>query len=171
MARRDQFWQGTLVGLIVGLVGGVLLAPKSGKETRAALKRRTKQLAGDASERVNRLSTELNVKVEKLREAAQDLGEEARAESQGLIARAEVLKQDLRSSTKSLADSGRMAKDATMGNVRRLIDEGSTLMNELESVTKRLVTSAKTKLGNNHEPKGEAVQRVEELERNGHEES
>lgn len=168
MTKSSNYWRGTLLGIVIGLIGGVLLAPKSGKETQADIKRRAKGLMGDTTEQVGKLSDQLGAKVEKLKAVAKDLGEEAREESQSLIARAEVMKQDLRSSTKTLGQASRGAKDETLSSVRQIIDEGATLMNELEGATKRLVHSAKTKLSREDAAGQAALARVEELEQNGH---
>ncbi len=169
MSRQRNFWEGTFLGVLIGIVAGVLLAPKSGKETRADISAKTKKLAGDASKRAGRLAKDLGDGAERLRQVAKDLGAEAREESQALIARAEVMKQDLNASTKDLAQASKSTKDATLANVRGLMDEGAALMIELEGVTKRLVNSAKVKARKGaDEEAGEAAKRVEELERNGH---
>jgi gas vesicle protein len=38
MARSSSFLEGILVGAAIGFIGGVLLAPRSGKETREKIK-------------------------------------------------------------------------------------------------------------------------------------
>ena len=165
MSKPNSFWRGTLYGVIIGLLGGILLAPKSGRETQDDIKRRAKQMMGDTSRQVDKLQNQLGAKVEKLKEAAKDLSEEAREESLSLIARAQVMKQDLRTSTKSLGQVSKGTKDETLANVRQIMDQGATLMNELEDATKRLMRSAKSKL---RESQPEALARIEELEQNGH---
>lgn len=171
MNKSNNFFRGTLLGLAVGLIGGVLLAPKSGRETQADIKRRAKGIIGDASQRADQLQNQLGDRVERLKAAAKDLGEEAREESQGLIARAELMKQDLRTSTKSLGNAGRGAKDETMASISQMMDHGATLMNELESATKRLVRSAKGKLRSQSADNQAALARIEELEQNGRDSS
>src|SRR6185312_10792916 len=94
MAR--SFWKGTLVGAVLGAVAGILLAPKSGKETREDIKRNVKGTYHDFQQRLETMSDEMGGRVENLKAAAKDLKGEAKEESQELVRRAEVLKQDLR---------------------------------------------------------------------------
>ena len=55
MANNDEgggvgFWTGFLVGGVVGLVAGVLFAPKSGEETRALIGEKTAEWRDRAEE-------------------------------------------------------------------------------------------------------------------------
>ncbi len=56
---------GAMVGAAAGFVAGVLLAPKSGKETREDLKNSGKKLAHEADRHAKRLLTELSDTVDK----------------------------------------------------------------------------------------------------------
>ncbi|HEY2004423.1 MAG TPA: YtxH domain-containing protein [Candidatus Saccharimonadia bacterium] len=145
MAR--SFWKGTLIGAVMGAVAGILLAPKSGKETREDIKRNVKGTYLDFQNRLESMSDEMTGRVENLKAAAKDLKGEAREESQELIRRAEVLKQDLRISANNLAKSGAQTKDVAVKQVKQLLDEGSGVMSELERVTKHLANSARDKMG------------------------
>jgi gas vesicle protein len=49
MAKSNTFVTGLIAGAIIGAVAGLLLAPKSGKETRKLLKDRASQLGEKAS--------------------------------------------------------------------------------------------------------------------------
>jgi len=145
MGKKSNVAKGTIFGLIVGAIAGLLLAPKSGKETQADIKRKIKATAGDIQERLESMSGEITGRVDTLKEAAKDLRGEAKEESQELIKRAEVLKQDLRISATNLSKQGSAAKDATIKDVKLLLNEGSSVMDELERVTKHLIGSAKDK--------------------------
>ena len=145
MGKKANVAKGTIFGLIVGAIAGLLLAPKSGKETQADIKRKIKTTANDIQKRLEQMSDEVSGRVDVLKEAAKDLRGEAKEESQELIKRAEVLKQDLRISATNLAKQGNAAKDATIKDVKQLLSEGSAVMDELERVTKHLVNSAKDK--------------------------
>jgi gas vesicle protein len=145
MSKRS-FWQGTIIGAAVGAVAGLLLAPKSGKETRADIKRNVKGTYQDVMKQLEKMSNDMTGRVNDLREAAKDLKGEAREESQELIRRAEVLKQDLRVSANSLAASGNQTKDVAIKQVKQLLNEGAGVMSELERVTKHLAASAKQKM-------------------------
>jgi gas vesicle protein len=143
---KRSFWKGTFMGVMLGALAGILLAPKSGKETRGDIKDKVKGTYQDVVARLETMSDEVGGKVDSLKEAAKDLKGEAREESQELIRRAEVLKQDLRVSASNLSKSGAEAKDGAVKQVKQLLNEGADVMSELERVTKRLAGSARTKV-------------------------
>ena len=144
---RRSFLKGTIIGALVGAAAGVLLAPKSGKETRKDIKNKVQGTYQDFMVSLETMSDEMGGRVKTLREAAKDLTGEAREESQELIRRAEVLKQDLRVSASSLAESGAQTKDLAIKQVKQLLNEGAAVMAELERVTRHLAGSAKEKIG------------------------
>ena len=143
---KKTFWKGTIVGILAGAVAGILMAPKSGKETQADIKRKVKATAEDVQSGLMKMTNEVSGHVDHLKEAAKDLKGEARIESQELIKRAEVLKQDLRIASANLAKNGTRTKDDAMKNVKHLMAEGAEVMKELERVTKKLADSAKSKV-------------------------
>ena len=142
---KKTFVRGTVMGIIAGLVGGILLAPKSGKETQDDIKRKVAGTYNDILASLESLSEEVGGKVDNLKSAAKDLKGEAKEESQELIRRAEVLKQDLRIAGTNVAKNGTKSKDSAMKQVKLLMGEGAEVMKELERVTKRLAGSAKEK--------------------------
>jgi gas vesicle protein len=144
MAR--SFWKGTFIGVLLGALAGVLLAPKSGKETRSHIKDKVKGTYLDFAERLETMSDEVGGRVDSLKEAAKELKGEAKEESQELIRRAEVLKQDLRVSATNLSKSGVEAKEGALKQVKQLLGEGADVMSELERITKKLAASAKDKM-------------------------
>jgi gas vesicle protein len=143
--KKRTFVQGTIIGVVLGAVAGILLAPKSGKETQEDIKRKVKGTASEAYARIESLSDEVSGRLDNLKDAAKDLRGEAKEESQELVRRAEVLKQDLRISATNLSKNGATVKDATMKDMKQLFSEGSSVMKELERVTRKLVDSSKDK--------------------------
>jgi gas vesicle protein len=143
--KKNTFVKGTIVGALIGAIGGLLLAPKSGKETQADIKRKVKGTYQEILDSLDSMTNEVGGKVDSLKVAAKDLKGEAKEESQELIRRAEVLKQDLRIAGTNLAKSGAKTKDSSVKQVKLLMGEGADVMKELERVTKRLAASAKDK--------------------------
>ncbi|HEY6736518.1 MAG TPA: YtxH domain-containing protein [Candidatus Saccharimonadia bacterium] len=143
---KRSFVKGTVIGVVLGTIAGILLAPKSGKETRNDIKDKVRGTYQDFVTRLEAMSDEVGGRVDSLKEAAKDLTGEAREESQELIHRAEVLKQDLRISASNLAKSGAEAKDGAVKQVKQLLTEGADVMSELERVTRKLANSAKGKV-------------------------
>lgn len=146
VVKKTSFLKGTIIGAAIGALAGILLAPKSGKETQDDIKRKVKGTYADIQRRLEKMSDEVGGRVDSLKEAARDLKGEAREESQELIRRAEVLKQDLRVSASNLADSGVQTKDVAVKQVKQLLNEGASVMTELERVTRHLANSAKGKV-------------------------
>ena len=60
---------GFMVGVVVGAMAGVLLAPQSGEETR----RQLKDLAGDAKDKMSGLASEAKETVQDLAEKSKQL--------------------------------------------------------------------------------------------------
>jgi gas vesicle protein len=137
--------KGTLVGAVVGAIAALLLAPKSGKETQADLKKRAKQVVKDADERIVEMESELEGRIDNLKLAARDLRGEAYEDSQRLITRAEILKNDLQDSAARVSKAGNEVKGDAMTDAKRLVSEGATVMSELEKMTKKIMASAKEK--------------------------
>lgn len=144
--KKLSFTKGTIIGAGIGAIAALLLAPKSGKETQADIKRKVKGTYQDLHNKLEDLSDELAGRVDNLKVAAGDLKGEAKEESQDLIRKAEMLKQDMRIAASDMAKSGEKTKDTAMKNVKKLIGEGSDVMSELERVTKVLANSAKEKV-------------------------
>ncbi len=144
--KKLSFARGTIVGAAIGAVAALLLAPKSGKDTQADLKRKVKGTYKDAHDKLEAISDDLAGRVDNLKVAASDLKGEAKVESQDLIKKAEILKQDMRIAASDMAKSGSNTKDTAVKHVKQLMHEGSDVMAELERVTKQLAGSAKDKV-------------------------
>ena len=79
MAKNNggKFALGALIAGAVGYVAGILTAPKSGKETRADLKRKATEIKDEASKRVNSAKNEAAKKGNELKDQADELVERA----------------------------------------------------------------------------------------------
>lgn len=141
------FLKGGVIGVAIGAVTALLLAPKSGKETQADIKNKAKKVARDADVRIAELERELDGRIDNLKVAAKELRGEAYEESQRLITRAELLKQDLQDSATRLAKDGNAVRSDATTDAKRLLNEGSAVLSELEKTTKKIVASAKDKAG------------------------
>jgi gas vesicle protein len=146
MSKKSGLFKGTIFGIVIGAIAGVLLAPKSGKDTQKDIARKVKETAADIQSRLEDMTAEVTGRVDSLKEAAKDLSDEAKAESHDLVKRAEVLKKDLLISATNLAKQGNTTKEATLKDVNKLLNEGTQMMDELERLTKKLMDSAKDKL-------------------------
>lgn len=78
---------GAAVGAAAGFVAGVLLAPKSGKETRADLKKGAKDAAKAAHKQLDHAHEELSKLVDKAEAQAAKLGSAAKNEAMEALAK------------------------------------------------------------------------------------
>jgi len=140
------FIKGTLLGGLVGAAAALLLAPKSGKETQADLKKAVEHHSNDLVAQLKDISDELATKADAIKDVAKDLGSEAKHESKDLLARVDVLKQDLKIAATKLTESGENVKDTASGSAHKLVDESAAALKELDKLSRTLADSAREKL-------------------------
>jgi len=73
MSSSDDFFKGLLFGTVVGVTAGLLLAPKSGEETRADIKRLAQETGDRAEKYYLRARKEIIKKVEDIKDAGQNV--------------------------------------------------------------------------------------------------
>lgn len=73
MGKGGTFLKGALVGVLAGATAGVLLAPKSGKETREDIKKAAAKLSKDAQELYVNARTMLDKKVAALQKLGKSI--------------------------------------------------------------------------------------------------
>ena len=86
---KGKFAVGTLFGAVLGLLAGVLTAPKSGKETRADLKAKAEVMKSDATQKVEKAQMKANKVADDMKDKAAVATQDARARSDDLKERAE----------------------------------------------------------------------------------
>lgn len=74
---------GVVVGAVAGVIAGLLTAPKSGKETRADLKKKADELKQQAVNRTDEVKEYAREKSADLRDKADDLKERGERAIQG----------------------------------------------------------------------------------------
>lgn len=72
---------GAVVGAAAGFVAGILMAPKSGKETRADLKKGAKEAVKATDQQLKKLQSELNDLVDKAESKLSKITDSAKAEA------------------------------------------------------------------------------------------
>ena len=72
--KRNKFALGTVFGAVTGLVAGLLLAPKSGKETRQDIKRAAGNIIEDSKKVQQELARVIKAADERLRRAGRRAG-------------------------------------------------------------------------------------------------
>lgn len=143
MARKRNFTKGALIGIALGAIGGLLLAPRSGKDTQKLLKSKASKLGGDAFEKVRETEAQVVERIETFKEVASDLRGEAYEESQKLIIRGEMIKHDLQEAAERLATNSKELGNDVREDVKGLLKDGSVFVKDIERSTKRIITSTK----------------------------
>lgn len=70
---------GSIIGAaVIGFVAGILLAPKSGKETQADLRRHAQKMKEQASERFENVSQDAKERGRRIKDLAEDSAENVR---------------------------------------------------------------------------------------------
>jgi gas vesicle protein len=70
---KGKFALGALFGAAVGVVAGILTAPKSGKETRADIKAKAGEIKGQAEKKVDEVKTKATEVAGDVKKNAEDL--------------------------------------------------------------------------------------------------
>jgi gas vesicle protein len=70
---KGKFALGALFGAAVGLVAGILTAPKSGKETRADIKAKANEVKSEATKKAAQAKNKAEAVVEEVKDKADDL--------------------------------------------------------------------------------------------------
>lgn len=71
----ESFFKGLLLGTVTGAVAGILLAPKSGAETREDIKKLAIDLKDKAEDLYNNARREVEKKIEQLKRAGEKIDE------------------------------------------------------------------------------------------------
>lgn len=96
MSKR-KFALGALFGAVAGVAAGILTAPKSGKETRADLKKKANELKGEAGEKAKEArekGEQIYADTKKRVDAAVDEGRKTVDDYRDRTARAAVAAKD-----------------------------------------------------------------------------
>ena len=135
--------RGTVIGIGIGVLIGLLYAPRSGKESRDRLATRGKDTLDDVEQRLGEVRHELDDRIDALRDLAATISEEASVQSQDLLAKAEVLKTDLSGSAANLAKNTGKARADAVVDAKRLVKQGADILSELERATRQVVQNTK----------------------------
>lgn len=110
---ESGFFKGLLIGGLMGLAAGILIAPKSGRETRADICNRTEELVRKARDEYSR-------GVEKTCRTF----EYAKAHAQEAMHSAVQATGEIREEAAGMAEAGREKLDETGSRLKRALDAG-----------------------------------------------
>ena len=95
--NESKFVKGMLFGLIAGVAAGILLAPKSGKETRQDIKRVSQDAAHKAMEHVHKVQSDLANQLQKAEAQLKKMTSSAKDDAKAAVAAAKKSRDQLAS--------------------------------------------------------------------------
>lgn len=104
MSGKGKFAKGGVVGIVIGAVAGLLLAPKSGKETRDDIRKTVTHTKADAEKQLKKLHEELSHKQKDAKNAADSLKGKAKTELADVLEKSLVVQGRIKELISSLRD-------------------------------------------------------------------
>lgn len=126
---------GTLLGLGLGYAAGILTAPKSGKETRADLKRASEKTIAEVEKQLKRVYADLDGALDDARTKAKALSEKGKEEFAVLYAKAEDAKLKVRDLIRAVRN-GNAEDPALQAAVDQAVQAKNNLITYLKKNTK-----------------------------------
>lgn len=133
--EKKGFITGVVIGGIVAAVSTLLLAPKSGKETREEI-----------GKSVGKMRDDLGAHLDEFRKASVRFTGKSVKESKALIEKAEKLKNELGASALKVAGKGKELSDSAFTEAKKLLDESKIVLEELQKTTGKVVKTARQEI-------------------------
>ena len=133
MAKEKKFGLGILLGAAVGVVAGLLTAPKSGKETRQDIKDKAKAAKGSAERKLKDAHKELDKLSAETKAKAKSLQGKAKDEMDEVAKKADALRDRVKAAITSI-------KSGDDDNDEATIDQ---LMKDFDALRKKVTNKVK----------------------------
>jgi gas vesicle protein len=124
---------GILIGAVAGVVTGLLTAPKSGKETRADIKNKAKDVRGSAERKLKDAYKDVSKVSDDLKAKTKNLTGKAKTDMTVYSVKADELKAKLKAAITSVKNGDNDDDDATI----------DTLLKDLSALKDKIKTKAK----------------------------
>ena len=121
-----------VLGLLVGIVIGVLFAPKSGHDTRADLRREGKKAWKENKPKIERAAKKAALASEKLVEETADVAESVEVELDKLSDKAHDLSEKIAKFSTEARKGSLVAEKDVKTELERLTDSINSIVSELE---------------------------------------
>ncbi len=122
--RGADFFKGFLIGGSIGAVIALLLAPKSGNELRADIRRKSRELYDESEEKLGEWKAEAAEVIEQGKRQAEALRTQAEAKITEARAKAEQLVSEGRVKARNLVDEGVKTVEREKGRIKSAFDAG-----------------------------------------------
>lgn len=134
---KKGFLVGSLLGAVTGAVAGLLLAPKSGEETRADIIKAVHKGNTELAKATHTAQKELGKRADELKKVIQDLGGKLDGDAKELLVQAQQYKADLVKKTAEIVASGKELSESANKDARKLIDDGMKLAGQLDKIIQK----------------------------------
>ncbi len=135
MAKGKKFGLGIILGALVGVVTGLLTAPKSGKETRDDIKKKAGEVKGTAERKLKDAHKELDKVAIDAKVKAKQLQGKAKEEMDELSNKADELRGRVKSAITSIKSGDDDNDDAT---IDQLLKDLSALKDKITAKAKNV---------------------------------
>ncbi len=130
MSERENsyvrgFFTGVILGGVVGAITALLLAPKSGRELRADIRRRSGELYWKARELFEHATEEAADELNTAKERARSIVQSAREQAEAIIKDAERALQEARGRAASTVERLRQASKASIEAFKSEVPQSS----------------------------------------------
>jgi gas vesicle protein len=136
MAKNNKLVKGFALGAVLaaaaGYVAGIMTAPKSGKETRADIKRTAAQGKTEAEKQLKKLHTQLTEILGDAKSQTEKLKGQARKDLDSAVQKGSLAREKTRELLSALHEG-----DADDLDLKKAIAEAQTAMNHLKAFLKK----------------------------------
>ena len=123
---------GAVFAAIAGFVAGVLTAPKSGKETRAEIKKAATMSVAEAEKQLKKLHTQLNTLMNDAKTKTDTAKGKAKTELDEALAKAKTVREKARVALSAMHDGDVDDKD-----LQKVIDDATNAIEHLKAFVKK----------------------------------
>jgi gas vesicle protein len=123
---------GAMIAAVAGFVAGILSAPKSGKQTRADIKKAATMSVAEAEKQLKKLHTQLNTLLKDAKGEADSAKGKAKAELDSAMDKAQVVREKTREALSAVHDGDVEDKD-----LKQVIDDATSAIEHLKAFVKK----------------------------------
>ncbi len=133
MAKKSKnLAVGAVFAAVAGFLAGILAAPKSGKETRATIKKAATTSVSEAEKQLKKLHTQLNTLMDSAKEKADTTKGKAKTEYDEALAKAKTAREKARQMLSAAHDG-----EAEDKELQKVIDDAASAIDHLKTFLKK----------------------------------